>query len=726
LRASHLAACALFSLSVAVCAAHGQTCIDYSSFDPYDVPRLWDHPGYATPLRAAVNGATAFVIDEDGLKVLDVSSLPEVVIIASLPSSIVLHDVASFKDRLYLASEQGLRILDIVDPTDPKVLKVVDPGTPFRALLLDGGRLFVAGGSTALSMDVAWGEDVVTARWSPSGVVNRLARVGDVLWSSNLGGDLIAYDVTDTRKVARIDHDLASIFSGDLLAYGGYLFAGDINSADNRISVIDVSDPTAPQVVTRFATNRPMAVSGTRLIAGGEIFDVTDPTAPVFSGAVTPFDMVLPTTPAVGLVKGFGWESVALEAPPHPTLAAAAPLAADFGRARIHGELLIAGNGVWSLDTGGVPAQLSANYTADLTTGGWESLDGDLHYQTRTEGVLVADMSDPAAPRKLGVFRPRDLVVNPGNSFHMAVIDGMGYYVYQGVPGFTGRPTMAVFDMGDPVHPKQVGELLLNTVFGCVDIAKVGDVLFIMTSVSGCRMADVSDPRNPVFIGSLPGRAPSTKLMRYGDLLGLVMSGSGVDLYDVSDPFAPVYKFKIPTDAAIEDVAIADGYAFTLAGDMIHVFDIDGPPFLLASFPPPAAVAAMHADPGRLLIATRGGGWYAYAPDCGAPGFAAMEFADDDETLPDPIAVLTAAPNPFNPRTMVSWVQERSGPVLLTVHDPAGRRVATLADGHYPAGRHDVVWNGDDDAGRGQATGAYMVSLRRDDGRLVRKVLLIR
>jgi len=64
--------------------------------------------------------------------------------------------------------------------------------------------------------------------------------------------------------------------------------------------------------------------------------------------------------------------------------------------------------------------------------------------------------------------------------------------------------------------------------------------------------------------------------------------------------------------------------------------------------------------------------------------------------------------------------------VLLTVHDPAGRRVATLADGHYPAGRHNVVWNGDDDAGRGQATGAYMVSLRRDDGRLVRKVLLIR
>jgi hypothetical protein len=312
LRASRFAVCVLFCLIFAVVAAEGQICIDYGSFDPYSVPRLWDHPGYVTPLRAAVNGDRAYVLDEDGLKVLDLGALPEVSILASLPSAVVLHDVAAFKDRLYLAGDQGLRVLDVADPTDPQVLKVVEPGTPFRALLLDGGRLFAGGRTTALSMDVSAGADEVTSQWTTVGTVARLARVGDVLWSTNLSGDLAAFDVTVPRKTAPVELEPLGDLSGDLLSYGSYLFAGDVNTDGGRISVIDVSDPAAPAVVTRFAVNSPMALSGARLVVGGGIYDVSDPAAPAATGEVTPFDVVLPTTPAVGLVTGFGWESVAL------------------------------------------------------------------------------------------------------------------------------------------------------------------------------------------------------------------------------------------------------------------------------------------------------------------------------------------------------------------------------------------------------------------------------
>ena len=296
--------------------------------------------------------------------------------------------------------------------------------------------------------------------------------------------------------------------------------------------------------------------------------------------------------------------------------------------------------------------------------------------------------------------------------------------MYQGVPGFSGRPTLAIFDMGDPLHPKQIGSMLLTTVFNCVDMMKIDDVLFVMVGAGGCRMVDVSDPRAPYFMATLPGRAPSTKLVREGDLLGVAMSGWGVDLYDVSDPRTPIYRGKISTDRPIEDVTISGNHAFTLAGGMIHAFDITGPSLLLGSFRPPATAMALHVNQDRLLVATKGGGWYAYAPDCGVN--APLELLAQDDPARPTARGLSVAPNPFNPRTAVSWVQSQPGRVLVTVHDLRGRRVATLADGQHTAGPQTLIWNGTDDAGRAQATGTYLVSLRRDDGRDVRKVLLIR
>ena len=723
MRSTRIAVRVLMCLCAAVTLVRAQSCIEYDALDPYDVPRLWDHPGFATPTRAATRGETAFVLDEDGMKILDLAALPDVTIVATMSSSVYFYDVDVFKDRLYLATEHGLRVLDISDPETPTITNILEPGTTFRTLLLDGGRLFASGGAGSLLIDVAGGGDEIVARWTMPGPIQSMTRLANVLWCTNQSGDLLAYDITDTHKVSRIPFELEVLFSGDLIAVGQYLMAGDVNSNGDMISVIDVSDPTAPTIVTRFAANDPMALFDQQLIVGDKVYNVADPTSPYLTGSVTPFDIVLPTTPAVGLVTGFGWEAVDLDLPWYPVLAAARPVRTDFGPTAIHDGMLFAGNGVWNLETPDVPELLSDGYSVNFYRG-WDSYDAGMHYQERREGVLVTELSDPSAPRKLGMFRLRDLVGNPGPSFLMSVIDGLGYYLYQSVPGFTGRPTLAVFDMGDPVHPKQIGSMQLTTVFDCIDMMKIGDVLYVMTGVSGCRMVDVSDPTAPYFLATLPGRAPSTKLIREGDLLGMVMSTWGIDLYNVADPYSPVYKGRVATNRAVVDATFSGDHVFTLADGMIHIFDISHSPILLGSFRPPARVAALDASPERLLVATKGGGWFAYAPDCGTA--APLENQAFAEATPPPVRSLRVAPNPFNPHTTVSWDQERPESVLVTIHDLSGRRVATLAEGQSNAGHHAVIWNGTDDSGRAQATGAYMVSLRRDDSRDVRKVLLIR
>jgi len=62
-----------------------------------------------------------------------------------------------------------------------------------------------------------------------------------------------------------------------------------------------------------------------------------------------------------------------------------------------------------------------------------------------------------------------------------------------------------------------------------------------------------------------------------------------------------------------------------------------------------------------------------------------------------------------------------TGRVQVHVYDVAGRRVRTLADRVFPAGEHELVWDGTDDAGRPLGRGVYFVrsSVQRDAGRIV-------
>jgi len=84
------------------------------------------------------------------------------------------------------------------------------------------------------------------------------------------------------------------------------------------------------------------------------------------------------------------------------------------------------------------------------------------------------------------------------------------------------------------------------------------------------------------------------------------------------------------------------------------------------------------------------------------------------------------APNPFNPATTIAFALPGNEHVRLAIYAVDGRLVRTLVNGDLGAGRHEVTWRGDDDAGRRVATGAYFYALRAGDFRQVRKLTLIK
>jgi hypothetical protein len=88
--------------------------------------------------------------------------------------------------------------------------------------------------------------------------------------------------------------------------------------------------------------------------------------------------------------------------------------------------------------------------------------------------------------------------------------------------------------------------------------------------------------------------------------------------------------------------------------------------------------------------------------------------------------MLPPYPNPFNPRVTVPIELASRARVEVSIFDVRGRRVRTLHAGSMGAGRHELIWDGHDDAGKSLASGNYAARLESSLGRMSRRIVLVR
>ena len=74
-------------------------------------------------------------------------------------------------------------------------------------------------------------------------------------------------------------------------------------------------------------------------------------------------------------------------------------------------------------------------------------------------------------------------------------------------------------------------------------------------------------------------------------------------------------------------------------------------------------------------------------------------------------------PNPFNPATNIRFEMAAPGPVRVKIFDARGQLVRDLVSGEYPAGRHEIFWDGRNNKGGNASSGMYFV--RFEAGRTV-------
>ena len=99
---------------------------------------------------------------------------------------------------------------------------------------------------------------------------------------------------------------------------------------------------------------------------------------------------------------------------------------------------------------------------------------------------------------------------------------------------------------------------------------------------------------------------------------------------------------------------------------------------------------------------------------------------NDPVDIPSATTLTGIHPNPFNPQTTINYELAAPAAVELDIYDVKGALVRRLVRESMPAGRHAVVWNGQDHAGGRAASGVYLARFSAGNHRDVRKLVMLK
>ncbi len=83
-------------------------------------------------------------------------------------------------------------------------------------------------------------------------------------------------------------------------------------------------------------------------------------------------------------------------------------------------------------------------------------------------------------------------------------------------------------------------------------------------------------------------------------------------------------------------------------------------------------------------------------------------------------------PNPFNPRTTISYDLPADTTVSIIIYDAIGQEIRQLVSQHYTAGRYSVQWDAKDFMGRSVGSGVYIAKIVAGPNTAIQKMLLLK
>ncbi|MFC1975808.1 LVIVD repeat-containing protein [Chloroflexota bacterium] len=557
-----------------------------------------------------------------GVDIVDISKLTAPTLLGTVGAFFPLYDAAIMDNYIYLFALDGLRMVDILDPTNPVTVG-------FYKMKTDGGNVIVADGyvyvtdytnglSVFKTMPVTIPEPTLTMEL----VDHRGGKVNNVFVQDNyayvgFGPELAILDISAPHQPIRIGHIVLpakyrSIVQ-DITVAGPYAYVLD----QNNLWIVDVSNPVSLARVGNVSTwptnlsswtphsNTSITVvgqyayltqescsgrSGSGNLCHGKfkVMDVSDPTQPfevsVFgtSGGRGGYNtgtrevQIIDTFAYVADSEEYGLRVFDVSDPTTPL---------EIGNSGGGAEDMVlrdgyayVTNGYWGgfriLD---VSDPTSLNHMSIYDTPGrtWNVALVD-HYVYFAEdppwnggkpvsdyGLRILNISDPLSPTMTGLYT---------TSTHITDLTVKGHYAYL----TTADDKLRILNVSDPVDPVEIG--VYSSEFSTLDhLTRVNDELYLADDDQNrLHLIDTSTPLTPKIIGTMTMSSKPTELIAHNNYV-YVLNQAGLWIIDISEPTTPIEASLYQTSNSISAI-VADGYYIYLtSGSTLQVIDVSTP-----------------------------------------------------------------------------------------------------------------------------------------------------
>ncbi len=657
--------------------------------DPVDPARVGSMLLAGNVYDIVVSGTVAYVGTGNNFSILDISN-PTAPLLLGLESGSGARGVALSGTVAFITAGKGVRSIDVSNPAQPVAMgSTTLSGYPY-GIRIAGSHAFAAGFLSSVGLLVI----DVSNPFLPTQV--GFLSIPGGCYDLDIVGQYAYVPYSNGLRIVDIGDPSSPTQAGNYSSPGVYGFCvvvvdsyAYVLGSYGQLDVVDVSNPTQPVGVTNdaYLGGMDVAHAGGRLyVADTEssfrVVDVSNPADPTATG--THHALLSPHTVALqngSMYVGEDWRIT--------TVAVADPFAPEW----------ITSFYSYGPNTALKPhgATLFAGRHATIFDGG----DG---------GLTVFDVSQPSMPQELSLKFGFDGVYD---------LHADGSYVYQlGAPR-SGQTTFVTYDVANLAAPVQISSV--NVPFLSPNFDMSGNLVLVACLANDLKIYDVTNhAQPPVMVSTFTGTTDARDVVCIGGHAFVADGSEGLIVVDFSNPTNPVEVGRLAGIGQPRYIAAAYPYVVIVGSDpLLRIVNISDPsePF----------VADSYSTGGSSEIAIEGS---TIATVVGFEGVLLLDApiltTPTNIGAPTIRAALNVYPNPFNPRTTVSFSLPMATHVVLDVFDTAGRHVRALTNGPFREGSHRVTWDGHDSAGNPCASGVYFARMRAGTETVNRKLVLLK
>jgi hypothetical protein len=680
--------------------AHAQN-IEYVS------STLWHHI-----YKTEVSGNYAYCLFENGLMIYDITNPENPSIFSQLYLQDGATDLTIVGNYIYLAvATGGLEIVDISNPGQPEIIGQWVGQYSAKTVSVSGNYAFLAEMTDLKVIDISNPTNpqlISSCRLSGNGY--KIAVQGNYAYLAENYYGLEIFDISDPSNPHIHGYYAAYELNMGIAVRGEYAY---LENDQLGLMIINISDPANP-----ILTSTESSSFGENIALSGDYAFI-----PSFAGNLMIVNVADPQNPLhIGMYESLG----------------------KCGDVAISGSLacLASENYFEVIDISDLVNPSLLGYLVNGKVYG-VCISGNYAYVAHDDlGVQIVDISNPELPIVLGCA---------DTPFDIRRVTVSGNYVYASGLGYG----FSTIDVTNPTEPNLIGENDLNGFIQ--DVLVYGNYLYVNDfSFGGLRIYDISNPLSPILAGTYqPSNYMINSHIKISDNW-LYLTSSKFEILDITDPPNPILIGSIDGFLGGKAIDVTGNYAYAVLDTALSIIDIsdrENPRlarsiwhmdlsdinisgdymYLIGEAPGlkrynisdrinPQLIASYYtAQPLLEIEMSQGDIYIAGLHSLFTLRFNPTDINDDSNPIPSSFFLTQNYPNPFNSTTMIQYDLPKTSNVALEILDILGRKVDVLVNAKQAAGHHTAVWDGKD-----YSSGIYFYRIQAGDFSETKKMLLLK